>query len=90
MQGSRSSLQADTTNLILLRGTKMDPEAVRIYLDRREYWLNYLTVSQRHWQNRQSRRRGRHHDSRMIREKYVRCVNDFYEMPSYYKGHVGS
>ncbi len=49
-------------------------EALRIVLDKRFSWLNWLTMSQRRWQ-RETRNpnKARHNDSISIREKYVRC-----------------
>lgn len=49
---------------------------MRLIMDRRRWWLEERTRSQRRWQSKVSRRpqRGRHHDSWAIREKYVRCT----------------
>jgi hypothetical protein len=58
----------------LIRGTGHHPGVVRAILDARAGWLDWLTVSQRHWQSRTRREsRARHHDSIAIRERYVRC-----------------
>ena len=43
---------------------------------KREGWMRDLTLRQRSWGTRVSRRpqRGNHHDSWAIRERYVRCT----------------
>lgn len=50
-------------------------EIIQIVLAFRARWRTWLTLTQREWQAKESRRpqRGRHHDSWSIREKYVRC-----------------
>jgi hypothetical protein len=50
-------------------------EVAQLALDARRASLTWLTVTQRKWQTKVSRRpqRGNHHDSWSIREKYVRC-----------------
>ena len=46
----------------------------RIILDKRLAWLNWLTCTQRRWQQETRRAsKARHHDSIEIREKHVRC-----------------
>lgn len=66
-------------NILALRAARtIDREAeVRaIILARRREHLVWLTLVQRDWQTKVSRRpqRGRHHDSWTIRERYVRCA----------------
>lgn len=49
--------------------------AVEVAMSKRRGWLDYLTRTQRHWQQRTRRQsRANHHDSVQIREKYVRCA----------------
>lgn len=50
-------------------------QARRMILDARAAWLDWLTLRQREWQTRVSRRpqRNRHADSWPTRERYVRC-----------------
>lgn len=86
--GYKGNLFSDKKDLMVIKGSDNPALAVRVWLDKRAHWLNWLTETQRKWQNRNSRRRGRHHDSRFIREKYVRCVGDMYEMPQYYRGEI--
>lgn len=67
-------------NLLVLRGSGNDPRVLRMILDKRASWIDYLAASQRRWQ-RETRRanRARHHDSIAIRERYVRdCGRDRY------------
>lgn len=75
----------------ILRGVGEDkPELMRIITANRLAWLDYESINQRRWQ-RNTRRlhRANHHDSVATREKYVRCVNDWYEIPAVYKGVYG-
>ena len=55
-------------------------EAVQYALDRRARRRRWLTLTQRDWQSKVSRRpaRGGHHDSWEIRERYVRIGNGGY------------
>ena len=49
--------------------------AIDIILKARLDWLNWLTVTQRQWQNNTKNiNKARHHDSIALREKYVRCA----------------
>ena len=61
-----------------LRLAKIDgcyPEVARFALDARRAWLEWLTVTQRRWQQKTRRpSRARHHDSLAIRERYIRGV----------------
>ncbi len=51
------------------------PEAMPMVLEKRRLWKQWVTVTQRDWQTKVSRRpsKARHHDSIELREKYVRC-----------------
>lgn len=47
---------------------------LRLVLHKRKLWLNWLTVTQRQWQNyTKNKNKARNHDSIEIRERYVRC-----------------
>lgn len=72
---------------LVLRGSGNDPEIAKLIVQKRLAWLDYDAITQRKWQ-RKTRRigRGRHHDSRSIREKYVRCVGEMYKLPEVYLG----
>lgn len=85
--GYKGNLFSDKKDLMVIKGSDNPALAVRVWLDKRAYWLNWLTETQRKWQRDTRRKsRARHHDSRSIREKYVRCVGDNYPMPDYYRG----
>lgn len=61
-------------DVIALRGMNNDPRVLRMILDKRAAWLNYLTVMQVKWQRNTKRQsRAKHHDSIAIRERYVRA-----------------
>jgi hypothetical protein len=49
--------------------------AMRVVIEKRQAWREWLATTQRRWQ-RETRRpsRARHHDSIAIRERYVRCA----------------
>ena len=51
------------------------PDALPMVLAKRADWLVWLTLAQRDWQTKVSRRpsKAKHHDSIAIREKYVRA-----------------
>lgn len=64
---------------MLIRSARSPEERrsiVRMILDARAEWLDWLTRTQRDWQTKVSRRplRQRHHDSGAIREQSVRCA----------------
>ena len=49
-------------------------EALKIILEIKGGWLNWLTITQRKWQSKtRNINRAVHHDSIALREKYVRC-----------------
>lgn len=52
-----------------------DPELIQAVLAKRAKYRTWVTIKQREWQTKVSKRpqRGRHHDSHPIRERYVRC-----------------
>jgi len=67
----------DPRTIVVLRSarTPQEKEAVtRLVLDKRRKYKEWVTIEQRHWQSKVSRRpqRGNHHDSWSIREKYIR------------------
>jgi Zn ribbon nucleic-acid-binding protein len=79
--GRTNGLTDNKRNVLVMRMAKdMNPdtygEVMKVVLAARREWLTWLTVKQREWQTKTSRRpaRGRHHDSWSIREKYVRCA----------------
>jgi hypothetical protein len=87
LSGYKGNLVEDNKNLIVIRGARNPAKAVRVWLDKRTEWLNYLTVSQRRWQrNARSLQRANHHDSVSTREKYVRVYSDSQPIPDAYKG----
>ncbi len=50
------------------------PDAITMVLEKRRLWKEWVTVTQREWQTKVSRRpsKAAHHDSIEIRERYVR------------------
>lgn len=74
-----------TRNLMIAKGTGWDADALRIILDKRAAWLDYLSETQRRWQrNARSFRKSNHHDSLVTRERYVRCVSEDRQVPAAY------
>lgn len=66
------------TQALLIRSARSLEERAYIIaavLESRASWLRWLTLGQRDWQAKATRRpsRARHHDSLAIRESYVRC-----------------
>lgn len=61
---------------LIIRGASDRSYALRVILDARREWVDWLARGQRRWQSCNTRRpsRARHHDSIEIREKYVRCL----------------
>lgn len=62
---------------MMLRSAKTPQDydiIMRIIMDARLMWKAYVSIQQRRWQSRTSRRpqRTRHHDSWAVREQYVR------------------
>jgi len=77
--GGTSTAIDNRRNVLALRAARAigrEAEVRTIILARRRQHLVWLTLVQRDWQTKVSRRpqRGRHHDSWGIREKCVRCV----------------
>jgi hypothetical protein len=78
---SRTEGLADRgVQLLVLKACRTEEErafALSEFLRARFSWLDWHTLTQRQWQQRESRRatRQRNHDSGYIREKYVRCVD---------------
>lgn len=64
-------------NVLILRGCPAEEraEVVRIMVEQRRVWRDWLTMTQRRWQ-KETRRpsRARHYDSIAIRESYVRIT----------------
>lgn len=81
MIGKTSGWVDNARNVVILRGARATSEdeylmVLRMILDGRAEHRRWLTLVQRDWQTKVSRRpqRGNHHDSWSIREKYVRCA----------------
>jgi hypothetical protein len=57
------------------RNTGLEHVFVEEWSAKRAIWVKEVTLRQRDWQTKVSRRpqRGRHHDSWSIRERYVTC-----------------
>ena len=68
----------DPRQVVVLRAARTPEERAEItgmLLYKRAQYQQWVTVTQRKWQSKVSRRpqRGNHHDSYQIRERYVRC-----------------
>lgn len=68
----------DPRQVLVLRAARTPEERAEIMgmvLYKREQYRTWVTLQQRKWQTKVSRRpqRGNHHDSHRIREGYVRC-----------------
>lgn len=57
----------------------------RLYLYKREAWIDGLCVTQRRWQCRVSKnpKKGNHHDSWALREQYMRCSGTYSDYMPY-------
>lgn len=84
VEGSRGPVQ-DARVAITIRGTHRDPEVMAAIAARHADWVDWLAMTQRHWQDRTRRQsRARHHDSVSTRERYVRCIGSDGPLPAYY------
>jgi len=77
------------------RSEEEKKEIMRIIIEERSEWVNWLSHVQRNWQTKCSRRvvRNNHHDSWAIRESAVRCSGTYSDFMPYSKpiwhGHYG-
>jgi len=57
----------------------------RIFLLKREAWIDGLCVNQRRWQASVSKnpKKGNHHDSWALREQYMRCHGSYHDYMPY-------
>jgi hypothetical protein len=86
ISGYKGSPIVDTTNLIAIRSASIPELAVRMWLDKRSGWLDWLTMTQRKWQRKARHVHGaKHHDSLTLREKHVRCYKETDEVPLAYE-----
>lgn len=62
-------------NTIVLRGVAPEDrlEVQRMIMDKRAAWLEYLTLTQRRWQNNLYGNMNNDASAKATREKYVRC-----------------
>ena len=79
--GSTSNIVDRYKNLQVLKSVEEDfqeyNQVLNLIIESRYNWLNWLTITQRYWQNTVSKNpnKQKHSDTLEIRNKYVKCNN---------------